>query len=117
MWRKTTGLVSVTGPALCTRRRSELAANLPCSGWSKSVDPEQPIKGPVSIIPLMPVLTAGDGTRLSYQASGDGVPVVCLPGGPLLDSASLGDLGGLSGRLRLIRPDYRGTGRSETPIS
>lgn len=47
--------------------------------------------------------------------SGEGAPVVCLPGGPLLDSASLGDLGGLSGRLRLIRPDYRGTGRSETP--
>ncbi|GAB2840534.1 alpha/beta hydrolase [Actinoallomurus bryophytorum] len=31
------------------------------------------------------------------------------------DSAYLGDLGGLSGRLRLILPDHRGTGRSETP--
>lgn len=65
----------------------------------------------------MPVLTARDGTRLAYQVSGEGTPVVCLPGGPLQDSASLGDLGGLSGPLRLIRPDYRGTGRSETPIS
>ncbi|MBA3310888.1 MAG: alpha/beta fold hydrolase [Nocardioidaceae bacterium] len=65
----------------------------------------------------MPVLTARDGTRLAYQVSGEGTPVVCLPGGPLQDSASLGGLGGLSGPLRLIRPDYRGTGRSETPIS
>jgi len=61
------------------------------------------------------VLTAYDGTRLAYEISGDGASVVCLPGGPLLDSASLGDLGGLSGNLRLIQPDYRGAGRSETP--
>jgi proline iminopeptidase len=31
------------------------------------------------------------------------------------DSAYLGDLGGLSGQLRLILLDHRGTGRSETP--
>lgn len=61
------------------------------------------------------VLAARDGTRLAYEVSGDGTPVVCLPGGPLLDSASLGDLGGLSEFVDLIRPDYRGSGRSETP--
>ncbi|MGH3384260.1 MAG: alpha/beta fold hydrolase [Nocardioidaceae bacterium] len=65
----------------------------------------------------MSVLTASDGTRIAYHESGEGAPVVCLPGGPLLDAASLGDLGGLARRLRLIQPDYRGAGRSETPTS
>ncbi|MGI8577396.1 MAG: alpha/beta fold hydrolase [Nocardioidaceae bacterium] len=63
----------------------------------------------------MPVFCAHDGTQVAYHVLGEGSPVVCLPGGPMQDSAYLGDLGGLSGRLRLILLDYRGTGQSQTP--
>ncbi|MEW2489521.1 alpha/beta hydrolase [Streptomyces sp. NPDC048411] len=62
----------------------------------------------------MPAFSAYDGTRLAYHVFGDGNPVVCLPGGPT-DSVYLGDLGGLSAHRQLIRPDLRGTGRSEMP--
>ena len=58
---------------------------------------------------------AYDGTDLAYHVSGDGVPVICLPGGPMQDSAYLGDLGGLSAHRRLVRMDLRGTGRSAVP--
>ncbi|MBB5953691.1 pimeloyl-ACP methyl ester carboxylesterase [Saccharothrix tamanrassetensis] len=63
----------------------------------------------------MPHLLARDGTRLAYRVVGQGLPVMCLPGGPMLDSAYLGDLGGLSGSVRLILVDPRGTGESQTP--
>jgi proline iminopeptidase len=63
----------------------------------------------------VPELTAKDGTTLAYQVSGSGTCVVCLAGGPMLDSAYLGDLGGLSQHVQLILPDYRGTGDSQTP--
>ncbi|WP_329389283.1 alpha/beta hydrolase [Streptomyces sp. NBC_01351] len=65
----------------------------------------------------MPTLTAPDGTELAYHALGDGTgnPVVCLPGGPMRDSAYLGDLGGLPTRRRLIVADQRGAGLSATP--
>ncbi|WP_433263411.1 alpha/beta fold hydrolase [Actinosynnema sp. CS-041913] len=63
----------------------------------------------------MPDLLARDGTRLAYRVTGQGRPVVCLPGGPMLEPGYLGDLGGLSGTRRLVLPDYRGTGRSQTP--
>jgi proline iminopeptidase len=59
----------------------------------------------------MPTFSAHDGIRLAYHLSGDGPPVVCLPGGPT-DSRYLGDLGGLSARRQLIRLDLRGTGGS-----
>lgn len=62
----------------------------------------------------MPTFSAPDGTRLAYRATGDGDPVVCIPGGPT-DSRYLGDLGGLSTRRRLIVLDLRGTGRSAIP--
>ncbi|MEV7521817.1 alpha/beta hydrolase [Streptomyces sp. NPDC091371] len=62
----------------------------------------------------MPTFSAPDGTLLSYRTTGDGDPVVCIPGGPA-DSAYLGDLGGLSAHRRLIVPDLRGTGRSAVP--
>ncbi|MEU8775466.1 alpha/beta hydrolase [Streptomyces sp. NPDC048606] len=62
----------------------------------------------------MPTFRAPDGTRLSYRVSGDGDPLVCIPGGPA-DSVYLGDLGGLSAHRRLIVPDLRGTGRSAIP--
>ncbi|MFE9443866.1 alpha/beta fold hydrolase [Streptomyces sp. NPDC006602] len=63
----------------------------------------------------MPTFSASDGTRLAYQVSGDGPPLVCLPGGPMQDSVYLGDLGGLTAHRTLIRLDLRGTGRSATP--
>ncbi|MET7856021.1 alpha/beta hydrolase [Streptomyces sp. NPDC005318] len=62
----------------------------------------------------MPTFSAHDGTELAYHVSGEGSPVVCLPGGPQ-DSAYLGDLGGFSARRQLVRPDIRGTGRSAMP--
>ncbi|MEU9082071.1 alpha/beta hydrolase [Streptomyces sp. NPDC048357] len=62
----------------------------------------------------MPTFSAPDGTRLSYRVTGDGEPLVCLPGGPS-DSRYLGDLGGLSAHHRLIILDLRGTGRSAVP--
>ncbi|MFD5397413.1 alpha/beta fold hydrolase [Streptomyces sp. NPDC127097] len=63
----------------------------------------------------MPTFSAHDGTTLAYHVSGDGPPVICLPGGPMQDSAYLGDLGGLAAHHRLIRLDLRGTGRSAIP--
>ncbi|WP_406120074.1 alpha/beta fold hydrolase [Streptomyces sp. NBC_00989] len=63
----------------------------------------------------MPTFAAPDGTRLAYHASGDGPPLICLPGGPMRDSAYLGTLGGLTAHRRLIRLDLRGTGESEVP--
>ncbi|WP_404961745.1 alpha/beta fold hydrolase [Streptomyces sp. 147326] len=62
----------------------------------------------------MPTFSAPDGTRLAYRVTGDGEPLVCLPGGPS-DSRYLGDLGGLSAHRRLIALDLRGTGRSAVP--
>lgn len=61
------------------------------------------------------VLVARDGTKLAYHVLGVGIPVVCLPGGPMQDSVYLGDLGGLSGRCQVILFDSRGTGQSESP--
>jgi pimeloyl-ACP methyl ester carboxylesterase len=55
---------------------------------------------------------AQDGTRLAYHRSGEGRPLVCVPGGPMQASAYLGDLGGVPS---LVRLDLRGTGESATP--
>ncbi|MFF0307108.1 alpha/beta fold hydrolase [Streptosporangium sp. NPDC004379] len=63
----------------------------------------------------MPTFSAHDGTELAYHVFGEGVPLICLPGGPMQDSAYLGELGGLSARRRLIMADPRGTGRSAVP--
>ncbi|MFI2719582.1 alpha/beta fold hydrolase [Streptomyces collinus] len=63
----------------------------------------------------MPAFTAPDGTTLAYHVTGDGPPLVCLPGGPMRDSVYLGDLGGLTARRTLIRLDLRGTGHSTVP--
>ncbi|MER5719030.1 alpha/beta fold hydrolase [Streptomyces sp. NPDC002132] len=62
----------------------------------------------------MPTFSAPDGTRLAYRVTGDGDPLVCLPGGPA-DSRYLADLGGLSAHRQLIIADLRGTGRSAIP--
>lgn len=63
----------------------------------------------------MPTLTAHDGTSLAYHVRGAGDPLLCMPGGPGLDSTYLGDLGGLSDLRQLVLLDNRGTGRSATP--
>ncbi|MDX3263368.1 alpha/beta hydrolase [Streptomyces sp. NPDC093228] len=63
----------------------------------------------------MPSFSAHDGTELAYQVLGDGPPLVCLPGGPMQDSAYLAELGGLSAHRQLIMLDLRGTGRSAAP--
>jgi proline iminopeptidase len=63
----------------------------------------------------MPHFSADDGTDLAYHVSGEGIPVVCLPGGPMQDSAYLGELGGLSAHRQLIMVDLRGTGESAIP--
>ena len=57
----------------------------------------------------MDTFAAADGTRLAYHRTGDGSPLVCIPGGPMLSSKYLGDLGGVS---PLVRLDLRGTGDS-----
>ena len=65
-------------------------------------------------IPGMPTFRTPDGTRLAYRTTGDGAPLLCVPGGPA-DSAYLGDLGGLGAHRRIIALDLRGTGRSAVP--
>ncbi len=52
---------------------------------------------------------AADGTRLAYHPTGEGAPLICVPGGPMQSSAYLGDLGGVT---PLARLDLRGTGES-----
>ncbi|MBT2479344.1 alpha/beta fold hydrolase [Streptomyces sp. ISL-94] len=63
----------------------------------------------------MPHFPAYDATDLAYRVVGDGPPLICLPGGPMMDSAYLDELGGLSAHRQLILLDLRGTGRSGIP--
>ncbi|MGW4462077.1 alpha/beta fold hydrolase [Micromonospora sp. NPDC004704] len=63
----------------------------------------------------MPTLTSVDGTLLAYHVTGTGEPLLVLPGGPMRDSAYLGDLGGLGAHRTLYRLDLRGTGESGIP--
>jgi pimeloyl-ACP methyl ester carboxylesterase len=63
----------------------------------------------------MPTFAAVDGTSLAYHETGEGDPLVCVPGGPMQSPAYLGDLGGLSAHRRLVCLDLRGTGDSATP--
>jgi pimeloyl-ACP methyl ester carboxylesterase len=63
----------------------------------------------------MATFSGADGTPLAYHESGDGDPLVCVPGGPMLAAAYLGDLGGLSAHRRLVLLDLRGTGGSAVP--
>lgn len=63
----------------------------------------------------MTTFAAPDGTVLAYRTLGSGDPLVCLPGGPMRDSAYLGDLGGLGAHRTLVILDQRGTGRSAVP--
>jgi proline iminopeptidase len=63
----------------------------------------------------VPQYLAADGLRLAYHVQGSGPDLLCLPGGPMVASAYLGNLGGLSTTRQLILPDLRGTGGSEVP--
>ncbi|QNP68520.1 alpha/beta fold hydrolase [Streptomyces roseirectus] len=63
----------------------------------------------------MPTFTALDGTELAYHVRGEGPPLIVLPGGPMVASAYLGDLGGLTAHRTLFFLDLRGTGDSATP--
>lgn len=63
----------------------------------------------------MATFTSVDGTRLGYHQVGEGSPLICVPGGPMLASAYLGDLGGLSAHRSLVLLDLRGTGESAIP--
>ncbi|WP_346533701.1 alpha/beta hydrolase [Micromonospora sp. DPT] len=63
----------------------------------------------------MATFDTADGTRLAYHLVGAGDPLICLPGGPMLASAYLGDLGGLSAHRSLAPLDLRGTGESAVP--
>ncbi|MGC9665410.1 alpha/beta fold hydrolase [Planosporangium sp. 12N6] len=63
----------------------------------------------------MATFPGADGTHLTYHPTGEGDPLICLPGGPMLPSAYLGDLGGLSAHRSLVLLDLRGTGDSAVP--
>jgi len=64
---------------------------------------------------IVPSFASYDRTQLSYRVTGDGRPLVCLPGGPGRASEYLGDLGGLSRSRQLILLDPRGVGMSADP--
>lgn len=63
----------------------------------------------------MITFSSHDGTRLACHARGEGTPLVCLPGGPMQDSAYLAGLDGLFPHRRQVRLDLRGTGASAVP--
>jgi pimeloyl-ACP methyl ester carboxylesterase len=63
----------------------------------------------------METFDGADGTRLAYHQTGEGPPLICLPGGPMRASAYLGELGGLSAHRSLVLLDLRGTGASAVP--
>ncbi|GLX16921.1 alpha/beta fold hydrolase [Streptomyces lavendulae] len=63
----------------------------------------------------MITFSSHDGTRLACHDRGEGTPLVCLPGGPMQDSAYLAGLDDLFPHRRLIRLDLRGTGASAVP--
>lgn len=63
----------------------------------------------------MITFSAADGTTLAFHSTGDGVPLVCVPGGPMQASGYLGDLGGLAAHRSLVHLDLRGTGASARP--
>ncbi|MFI6265642.1 alpha/beta fold hydrolase [Micromonospora sp. NPDC051006] len=63
----------------------------------------------------MATFDGADGTRLAYHRTGEGDPLICLPGGPMQASVYLGDLGGLSAHRSLVLLDLRGTGESAVP--
>ncbi len=63
----------------------------------------------------MSIFASYDQLKLWYEVTGEGAPLVVLPGGPGMDLRYLGDLGGLSRSRRLHLLDARAAGRSEIP--
>lgn len=63
----------------------------------------------------MPILASYDGCTIRYELTGEGEPLVVLPGGPGMDVRYLGDLGGLDRHRRLVLVDARASGRSGVP--
>ena len=63
----------------------------------------------------MLTVDGADGTWIAYHRTGEGAPLVCLPGGPMTASGYLGEMGGLSVHRSLVRLDLRGTGGSAIP--
>jgi len=59
--------------------------------------------------------TADDGTSLAVHLTDPTATLLCLPGGPMLDSGYLRDLGGLDEHRAFARLDLRGTGASGEP--
>lgn len=69
----------------------------------------------MSLSPTATFATADDGARLAAHLIGTRLTLLCLPGGTLLDSDYLGDLGGLSSPRRLVLLDPRVSGDSDRP--
>ncbi|MGF1431314.1 alpha/beta fold hydrolase [Kitasatospora sp. LaBMicrA B282] len=63
----------------------------------------------------MPSFPSYDGCEIWYETTGEGAPLVVLPGGPGMDLRYLGRLGGLDRHRRLILVDARAAGRSGVP--
>lgn len=60
----------------------------------------------------MPYYSAPDGTRLHYLDEGEGLPVLALAG-LTRNAADFDHIAPLLDGIRLIRPDYRGRGKSD----
>jgi pimeloyl-ACP methyl ester carboxylesterase len=56
-----------------------------------------------------------DGTEIGFSVLGEGLPLVCVPGGPGRAAGYLGDLGGLHAARQLVLLDLRGVGLSADP--
>jgi pimeloyl-ACP methyl ester carboxylesterase len=57
-----------------------------------------------------------DGRRITASSVGQGPLLFCVPGGPGLPGTHLEGLGGLDRHHTLLRPDWRGAGRSDPPL-
>ena len=56
-----------------------------------------------------------DGRLLSYEREGEGLALVCHPGGPGFSSRYFGDLAGLAASFTLLKLNPRGTDGSDRP--
>lgn len=65
--------------------------------------------------PESKVLDVG-GRRITVSSLGQGPLLFCVPGGPGLPGTHLEGLGGLDRHHTLLRPDWRGAGRSDPPL-
>jgi pimeloyl-ACP methyl ester carboxylesterase len=63
----------------------------------------------------MPSFASYDDCAIWYEVTGEGEPLVVLPGGPGMDLRYLADLAGLDRRYRLVLADARASGRSAVP--